>query len=132
MPPVLVVIGRVDEPVFFSIECSAFERIEEGPPRVRDQGLRGKSCLLVDPQSRIDAAQLVISIDESVIGCEQSNEGIFLSDIALQTQDTDRGILVDEPRIGGEAVFGTEISRSVIRRQQQAKSIAIDFARELD
>ncbi len=72
---------------------------------------------------------------------------VFLADVALQPQHADVGVLIDEPfvvadhsriqrpafetRAERSALIGAEISRPVVARQDQAKTVTTDFAGRL-
>src|SRR5881398_3534353 len=49
----------------------------------------------------------------------------------FQTENSNRRIFVNESWICSQAIFGTEVSRPVIRSQEQAKRVSIHLARKL-
>ena len=49
----------------------------------------------------------------------------------FQTENSNRRIFVNESWICSQAIFGTEVSRPVIRSQKQAEGVSIHLARKL-
>ena len=68
--------------------------------RRRAQHLEPELFLLADLKAAVDAAKLVVLLDEVVTGQQQTNLGLF-SDVALQTENADVSILVEKPQEGG-------------------------------
>src|SRR5258708_35207667 len=98
MPAVFVVVQGVDESILLAIKRPTLIRKKELTAIMCRQHLGGKGRLFVHSQTRVKAAQLVISIHKSIVGGQQPNEGIFLSDAPLETHNTDSGMLSDQPR----------------------------------
>src|SRR6266576_3021146 len=67
-----------------------------------------------------------------MVGPEKANEGVGFSNVALQAQDAYHRILIDEPWVSEGPFFLAEISRTVVRSEQQAKRVALKLASQLN
>src|ERR1041385_8655589 len=98
----LVVIDRVGKTVLLAVASFACFRKEELMTAVRAQHLPAKRRLLVEAKAPVETTELVVLVDKTRVSGEKTNEGIGAADVALQTQDADRSILVDEPLNAGK------------------------------
>src|SRR5213593_2875971 len=128
MTTVHVVVSCVNEAILSPVECAAFVRKEEITSRTGNERLSRKCRLLVHSQASIESRELIIDINKSPIGTEKSNERVLLSNVTLQTQDSDHSVFVDKSGIGGQSILWTEVSRTVVGSDQQSKRVPINFA----
>src|SRR5689334_10396189 len=115
----LVVIDGVGKTVLLSVAHFSFFGKEELVTTVRSQRLPAKRRLLVETEATVEAAELVVLVDEAIVSRQKSDERIRLADVALQTQDADRSILVDKSLNAGKdtwirAIVFAEISRRIV------------------
>ena len=88
--------------------------------------------MLANLKAAVDAAKLVVLLDEVVAGQQQANVGLF-ADVALQTENSDVSILVEKPlnrrqRLRVLLFLFRKISGRIIAGKQDSKSIPASLA----
>ena len=94
MATALVVIDSIDEAVLFAVEGLSKFGKEKIRACMSPQHLPAKSCLLVQTEASVEATQLVIPIDKSIVGSQKTNERVGLANVALQAKYPHRRILI--------------------------------------
>src|SRR5215510_16309432 len=95
MAPRMIQVPVVAETVAGPEEVGATVRIEEDFPRMRSEDLKAEGRLLVEPEAPVEAAQLVMLLDEVITGGDQPQVP-FLADVTLEAQDADVCVLVQK------------------------------------
>src|SRR5215475_7935751 len=124
----MVQVPVVAKPVAGPEEVFSTVRIEEDFPRMRSEDLKAEGRLLVEPEAPVEAAQLVVLLDEVITGGDQPQVP-FLADVALEAQDADVGVLIQKTldvraRLRIVALVLAEIAGRVVRSQQQSEAVA--------
>src|SRR5262245_44698937 len=124
----MIQVPVVTNPVASPEEVFSTVRIEEDFPRMRSEDLKAEGRLLIEPEAAVEAAQLVVLLDEVVARCDQP-QAPFLADVALEAQDADVGVLVQKTldvraRLRIVALVLAEIARRVVRSHQQPEAVA--------
>src|SRR6266508_1852312 len=123
----MIQVPVVAKPVAGPVEVFSTVRIEEDFPRMRSEDLKAEGRLLVEPEAPVEAAQLVVLLDEVITGGDQPQVP-FLADVALEAQDADVGVLVQKTldvraRLRIVALVLAEIAWRVVRSQQQPEAV---------
>ena len=72
----LVVIDRIRKTVLLTVANISLFRKKEKMTTVRAQYLPAKRCLLVETEATVEAAEIVVLIDEAVMGSQKTDERI--------------------------------------------------------
>jgi hypothetical protein len=94
-----------------------------------------KSRLLVDAEATVKSAEFVVLINKAIVSRQKTNERIRLTDVALQSQNANRSILIDKSLNSGKDIWinpivFSEIPWRVVGSKQQSERVSIDLPGE--
>src|SRR5262249_40499446 len=124
----MIQVPVITKPVARPEEVFSAVGVEEDFPRIRSENLKAEGRLLIETETAVEAAQLVVLLDEVVAGGDQSQVP-FLADVALEAQDADVSVLVQKTldartRLRIVALVLAEIARRFVRSHQQPEAVA--------